>query len=148
MCGSCAGAWCATTVARCLTQGQTLRCALPRCGRPVPLHQAQQLLELAGIMDAGAGAALAEAAALIPEGAAFTCPYPDCGGISELEAALPDAPSACPACGRWVCPCCRCMWHAGLVSRRGARAPGAARARGKQRAGAPAATTPAPRMRA
>lgn len=117
MCGSCAEAWCSSVVGRCLAQGAPLRCALPRCGRPVPLQQAQQLLELAGMMNAEAGAAF-EAAALIPEEAQFTCPYPDCGVMSELEAALPDAPSACPSCGRWVCPCCRCMWHAGLVSLR------------------------------
>ena len=112
LCGGCADAWAASAAARCLHSGAPLRCVLPRCGRAVPLHQAQRLLERAGVADAEAGAAF-EAAALIPEEAQFICPYPDCGAMSELEAALPDAPSACPACGRWVCPYCRCMWHAG-----------------------------------
>ncbi|KAI8474698.1 MAG: hypothetical protein J3K34DRAFT_117920 [Monoraphidium minutum] len=114
MCGSCAAAWCARAAARCLQQGAPLRCALPRCRRPVPLQQAAQLLAAAGVRLCPAAGAAYEAGALIPEEDQFTCPYPDCGVLSELEAALPDAPSACPSCGRGVCPCCRCMWHSGL----------------------------------
>lgn len=115
MCSSCATAWCTSTVARCLQQGVPLRCALPQCRRTVPLQQAQQLLERAGVIGNEVGAAF-EAAAFIPKEARFFCPYPDCGVLSELEAALPDAQSACPSCGRGVCPSCRCMWHTGLVS--------------------------------
>lgn len=113
MCCSCSAAWCSSAAPRCLQQGVPLRCALPRCGRAVPLQQAQQLFDMAGMMSAEVGTAFGMAA-LIPEEAQFCCPYPDCGALSELEAALPDAPSACPSCGRGVCPSCRCMWHAGL----------------------------------
>lgn len=117
MCGSCATAWCGSAAARCLQQGAPPRCALPRCGRAVPPQQARQLLEAAGLGPGPAACAAYEAATLIPEEARFTCPYPDCGSFSEIDdRAPPDAPSACPSCGRGVCPTCRCMWHSGLVS--------------------------------
>jgi hypothetical protein len=54
---------------------------------------------------------------MIPEHLRFSCPYPACGALLQLEEQVSDLPSECPSCHRAVCSSCRSPWHAGLVSR-------------------------------
>jgi hypothetical protein len=59
---------------------------------------------------------------MIPEHLRFSCPYPACGALLQLEEQVSDLPSECPSCQRAVCSSCRSPWHAGLVSGFGGQA--------------------------